>query len=60
VLTDIFFLVCAKDDRSHLRTLARISRMLLRPTMLEELRSADTPEETFEILLAAEHEILGH
>lgn len=60
ILTDIFFLVCAKDDRSHLRTLARLSRMLLRPTMLDELRSADTPEETFEVLVAAEREILGH
>jgi PTS system nitrogen regulatory IIA component len=59
VLTDIFFLVCARDDRSHLRTLARLSRMLLRPTMLEELRDADSAAESFDILLRAEKEVLG-
>src|SRR5690606_32481429 len=28
VLTDTFFLICAMDDRTHLRVLARLSRML--------------------------------
>jgi PTS system nitrogen regulatory IIA component len=58
-LTDIFFLVCARDDRSHLRTLARLSRLLLRPTMLDELRAAETPSDTFDALAAAERELLG-
>jgi len=58
-LTDIFFLVCSRDDRSHLRTLARLSRLLLRPTMLDELRAAQSPAETFEALDAAERELLG-
>src|SRR5437879_1317158 len=26
-LTDLFFLVCCRDDRTHLRTLARLSRL---------------------------------
>src|SRR5262249_22179489 len=30
VLTDIFFLVCCRDDRTHLQVLARLSRLLLR------------------------------
>src|SRR5262249_42615875 len=45
-LTDIFFLVCCRDDRTHLRVLARLSRLLLRPAFLDELRAAETPAET--------------
>jgi len=29
ILTDVFFLVCCRDDRTHLRVLARLSRLLL-------------------------------
>lgn len=59
ILTDVYFLVCSRDDRSHLRTLARLSRLLLRPTMLDELRAAETPGDTFQALAAAERELLG-
>lgn len=58
-LTDIFFLVCARDDRAHLRALARLARMLLRPGLADELRGADTPQATFELLATAERELLG-
>lgn len=58
-LTDIFFLVCCRDDRTHLRVLARLSRLLMRPELLDQLRSADTPTETWLILHAAEKELLG-
>ena len=34
-LTDIFFLVCCRDDRTHLRVLARLTRLLLRPGFLD-------------------------
>jgi PTS system nitrogen regulatory IIA component len=40
-LTDVFFLICSTDDRGHLRTLARLSRILSAPGFLDELRSAD-------------------
>lgn len=40
VMTDLFFLVCSTDDRGHLRTLARLSRLLGDPTFLEAIRSA--------------------
>src|SRR5579862_7334875 len=30
-LTDIFFLVCCRDDRTHLRVLARLTRLLMQP-----------------------------
>ncbi len=57
-LTDIFFLVCCRDDRTHLKVLARLSRLLLRPEFLESLRNAETPLETWELIAAAERDLL--
>lgn len=57
-LTDIFFLVCCKDHRTHLQVLARLSRMLLRPTFLSDLRAADTIQETWHVLEAAEKDLV--
>lgn len=39
-LTDLFFLICSVDDRGHLRVLARLSRLISDPSLLEELRHA--------------------
>jgi PTS system nitrogen regulatory IIA component len=58
-LTDIFFLVCCRDDRTHLRVLARLSRLLLRPAFLDELRAAETPAETWDLIAAAERELIS-
>jgi nitrogen PTS system EIIA component len=58
-LTDIFFLVACRDDRTHLRVLARLSRLLLRPGFLDELRAAETPGETFELIAKEERELLS-
>ncbi len=58
VLTDLFFLVCCRDDQTHLRVLARLSRMLLQPGFVENLREADTAEEAHRIIVAAEMELL--
>jgi nitrogen PTS system EIIA component len=57
-LTDLFFLVCCRDSQTHLRVLARLSRLLLRPSFLDELRDAETPSETYQIILAAERELV--
>ena len=57
-LTDIFFLVCCRDDRTHLQVLARLSRLLKRPGFLDELRSAETPADSWQIIAAAERELL--
>src|SRR5262245_12862573 len=57
-LTDIFFLVCCRDDRTHLRVLARLSRLFLRPGFLDELRAAETPAATWQLLTAAEQELI--
>jgi PTS system nitrogen regulatory IIA component len=53
-LTDIFFLVCCRDDRTHLRVLARLSRLMLRPQFLADLRAAETPGDTCRVIEAAE------
>jgi nitrogen PTS system EIIA component len=44
-LTDIFFLICSIDDSQHLRTLARLSRLISASGFLDELRAAESPEE---------------
>jgi PTS system nitrogen regulatory IIA component len=57
-LTDLFFLVCCTDDRTHLRVLARLTRLLQRPGFLEDLRAAEAAAETYELFSAAERELL--
>jgi PTS system nitrogen regulatory IIA component len=56
-LTDIFFLVCCRDDRTHLQVLARLSRLLLRPGFVEELRAAETAADAWQLLANAEREL---
>jgi PTS system nitrogen regulatory IIA component len=58
-LTDIFFLVCCRDDRTQLRVLARLSRLMLRPGFVDELRAAETAAETLQVIEAAEQELVG-
>jgi PTS system nitrogen regulatory IIA component len=43
-LTDVFFLICSVEDRGHLRTLARLARVIGTPGFLADLRQApDAP-----------------
>jgi PTS system nitrogen regulatory IIA component len=58
-LTDVFFLVCCRDDRTHLRVLARLTRLLQRPGFVDELRSAQTPAEAWETITAGEEQLLA-
>lgn len=58
-LSDIFFLVCCRDDRTHLRVLARLSRLLLRPGFIDQLRETDSAAGTWQLIHAAEIELLG-
>jgi PTS system nitrogen regulatory IIA component len=59
VLTDIFFLVLCRDDRTHLRVLARLSRLLLRPGFIEELRGAETAADTWQVIDASERDLIA-
>jgi PTS system nitrogen regulatory IIA component len=58
-LTDIYFLVCCRDDRTHLLVLARLSRLLLRPNFLDELRAAETVQGAWDVIRAAEAALLS-
>jgi PTS system nitrogen regulatory IIA component len=57
-LTDMSFLVCCRDDRTHLRVLARLTRLLMRPNFLDELRATETAADSWEKITAAERELL--
>lgn len=57
-LTDLFFMICTLDDRTHLRVLARLSRLLSDPAFLDQLRWATTVSELHESLAAAELRVL--
>jgi PTS system nitrogen regulatory IIA component len=57
-LTDLFFLVCCRDERTHLRVLARLSRLFLREGFIEALRSAQTATETLHVIHDAEAALL--
>ena len=53
-LTDMFFLVLAKDSRTHLQVLARLGRILQIPGFVDELRATETSEEAYELICAAD------
>jgi PTS system nitrogen regulatory IIA component len=58
-LTDVFFLICSTDDRTHLRILARLSRLLTDAVWLTQLRSATSATEALELVRAGELELLS-
>jgi PTS system nitrogen regulatory IIA component len=58
-LTDLFFLVCCTDDRTHLRALARIMRLLQREGMIDSLRAAQDAIEARDLLISAEEALLA-
>ena len=58
-LTDCFFLIACRDDQTHLRVLARLTRLLLREGFLDGLRAAETADEAYKVIVAAERELLN-
>lgn len=53
-LTDLFFLIMSTDDAGHLRTLARLGRVLGVPGTLDEIREAPDLLSVREIMLVNE------
>jgi PTS system nitrogen regulatory IIA component len=53
-LTDLFFLICSTDDRGHLHTLARLSRLLNSSAFIHDLRSAPDATSLREAFVRAE------
>jgi len=57
VPTDLFFLICSVEDRGHLQTLARLSRLVGSADFLASLRATTDPRETHELIARAEVEL---
>ena len=56
-LTDVFFLIASTEDRGHLRTLARLSRILTAPGFVESLRSAADAQAARQLVVEAEEKL---
>jgi len=57
-LTDVFFLICSTDDGQHLRTLARLSRVITTPGFLEQLRQRDDSETIHRLIVETEENLV--
>ncbi|MGQ9707088.1 MAG: PTS sugar transporter subunit IIA [bacterium] len=53
----IFFMLAAPNDQEHLRTLARLSRMLKKEEFRDELINAKSPEEVLKAIKKREEEL---
>jgi PTS system nitrogen regulatory IIA component len=58
-LTDMFFLIASIDDRGHLQTLARLSRLLADPQLLAALREAPDSTAVHQAIENAEAKLPG-
>ncbi len=56
-LTDIFFLILSVEDRGHLRTLARLSRVLAVPGFVQALREAPDAVAAYQLISDTEAEL---
>ncbi|MGA2062870.1 MAG: PTS sugar transporter subunit IIA [Thermoguttaceae bacterium] len=56
-LTDVFFLICSADDRGHLHTLARLSRLLTIPGLLNQLRQVQDAKMAHQLIVEAEERL---
>lgn len=53
-LSDMFFLVLARDSSTHLQILARLGRLMQLPDFLSNLREAETSDEAWELICTAD------
>lgn len=58
-LTRLFFLICCKDERTHLHVLARLALMLHARGAIEELLAAASAEQLGQVLLSRESAVIG-
>lgn len=59
VLTDVFFLIASANEASHLRLLARLSRLIAIPDYLAGLRAALSARELLELTESCEQRLDG-
>ncbi|MEM0926200.1 MAG: PTS sugar transporter subunit IIA, partial [Planctomycetota bacterium] len=53
-MVDVFFLICSYDDAAHLRTLAKLSRLIAIDSLLQRLRNCASSSEAWACLNEAE------
>lgn len=53
-LTDMFFLVLARDANTHLKILARLGRLFLEEGFLDDLRTADSSSAAYSVIIEAD------
>jgi nitrogen PTS system EIIA component len=58
-LTDVFFLIASIDDSQHLRTLARLSRLISAEDFLPSLRAAESAAEVLDLVRQHEDDLDG-
>ena len=58
-LTDVFFLICSVDDSQHLRTLARLSRLIAADGFLDALREATSSAQALAVVRSHEQQLVG-
>jgi len=56
-LTDVFFLICSTEDRGHLQTLARLSRILAAAGFLDALRQAPDARAARDLVVETEENL---
>lgn len=57
--TDLFFLICCKDDRLHLHTLARLCLMAQKTELLQQLRQTSDRESLHGAIVQSEQAVVG-
>ena len=57
VLTDMFFLVLARDSKTHLQILARLGRLMQLPDFVNNLRAAETSAAAYDLICAADADV---
>ncbi len=57
--TDLFFLICCKEDRLHLHTLARLCLMAQKTELLEQLRQTSDTEALHQTIIRSEEAVIG-
>ncbi len=56
-LTDMYFLVLARDANTHLKILARLGRLFQTPDFLNNLRAAETSEDAYTVIIDADEKL---
>ncbi|NMA46899.1 MAG: PTS transporter subunit EIIA [Lentisphaerae bacterium] len=55
--TDLFFLICCREDQLHLQVLTQICMLCLNTDIIAELRNSEGPEEMYDAIRKCETEL---